>query len=135
MADESSSRCVKLCYRSWSCIDDRAQIGQIFRHRHYGYLAVIHGHDATCTASLEWQRAMRLEDLDQGSRQPFYNTSANDGSTRYVAEENIDICDSVTVDEIQDLIDEQPNLGKYFSDYLDGRFVPSADLMQQYPEG
>jgi F-box protein 21 len=114
-----------------------AQVGQVFHHRHYGYLGVINGHDPVCTASMEWQRAMRLEELPHGAEQPFYNVMVDDGSTRYVAEENIEVCAEVDSVQVQTLVSLQPYLGRYFAsfDWETQQFVPSADTALQYPDG
>lgn len=40
-------------------------IGTVFRHRKYGYRAVIVGHDATCQAGERWQRLNHVAIVDQ----------------------------------------------------------------------
>ncbi|EME77952.1 uncharacterized protein MYCFIDRAFT_33434 [Pseudocercospora fijiensis CIRAD86] len=68
------------------------KIGHHFRHKRYGYEGVIIGWNMRCTAEQRWIEQMRVDDLPRGREQPFYNAVANDKSTRYVAEENIEVC-------------------------------------------
>ena len=48
-------------------------VGQIRRHRRYGYTCVIVGWDHTNQASEEWQEQMRISSLPHGADQPFYS--------------------------------------------------------------
>lgn len=57
-------------------IDERTvkwKIGHVFRHRLFGYCAVIRGYDFTCMASEEWIDAMQVNRLTHGRHQPFYH--------------------------------------------------------------
>ena len=51
------------------------RIGQVFRHRRYDYLAVIHGWDAKCEAAEAWVRRMQVDSLSKGRRQSFYHVT------------------------------------------------------------
>ena len=51
----------------------RFRIGQIFRHRRRGYLAVIYGWDPYCKMQEEWITMNHVDRLDAGRGQPFYN--------------------------------------------------------------
>ena len=69
--------------------DPRYHIGTLFRHRRYLYEAVITGWTRSCSASENWIRTMDVDRLKRGRHQPFYNVFVADGSSRYVAEDNI----------------------------------------------
>lgn len=47
-------------------------VGQVFSHIRYHYQAVIIGWDVECGASEEWISQMRVDNLDHGRRQSFY---------------------------------------------------------------
>jgi len=69
--------------------DPRYHIGTLFRHRRYHYEAVITGWTRSCSTSDHWIRTMDVDRLKRGRHQPFYNVFVADGSSRYVAEDNI----------------------------------------------
>lgn len=107
--------------------DIRWRLGHVFRHRLFGYVAVIRGSvlsyalscaeadvpvcrwDVTCEASEQWIMGMGVDRLEHGRHQPFYHVVrplslsllfplprlilssqiTEDGSGRYVAQENI----------------------------------------------
>jgi hypothetical protein len=52
---------------------------------------VILAHDPICSRSASWQHANSVSLLSRGANQPFYESLVEDGTVRYVAEENIDI--------------------------------------------
>lgn len=49
------------------------QIGQVFRHRRYDYVAVIIGWDPECGAGEQWMRQMGIDRLRAGRHQSFYH--------------------------------------------------------------
>ncbi|OLL24686.1 F-box only protein 21 [Neolecta irregularis DAH-3] len=109
------------------------RIGDVFQHKRYSYVAVITGYTEVCNTAEEWIRAMRIDELNRGRDQPFYHVIAEDGSSRYVAEENIrPINDIASCEIFQDLED----IGKYFRRFNQetGRFVPAPDLEISYPD-
>ena len=65
------------------------RVGLIFRHRLFTYFAVIVGWDSYCKQSEQWMAQMRIDSLPYGRYQPFYHVVVTDGSSRYVAQENI----------------------------------------------
>jgi F-box protein 21 len=67
------------------------RVGQFFRHKRYDYHAIITGWDTQCEAGENWERQMRVNRLPGGSKQAFYHVLVEDGSSRYVAEENIEV--------------------------------------------
>ncbi|KAF8424105.1 hypothetical protein EV426DRAFT_103045 [Tirmania nivea] len=69
--------------------DPRYHIGTLFRHRRYHYEAVITGWTRSCSTNENWIRSMDVDRLKRGRHQPFYNVFVADGSSRYVAEDNI----------------------------------------------
>ncbi|KAG0375320.1 hypothetical protein BGX24_009257 [Mortierella sp. AD032] len=66
-------------------------VGEVFRHLIYRYTGVIYGYDLKCEAEEGWIRSMGIDMLSHGRHQPFYNALLNDGSKRYVAQENIQV--------------------------------------------
>ncbi|KAI9040523.1 YccV-like-domain-containing protein [Aspergillus affinis] len=62
------------------------RIGQLLRHRRYEYRAVITGWDVELDTSEHW-----VDHLGGGRHQIFYHVLFEDGTVRYVAEENVDI--------------------------------------------
>lgn len=57
---------------------------------------------------------MNIQSLSQGAAQPFYSVGADDGSIRYVAQENILQLANVSPEGIIALVEAQPKLGRYF---------------------
>jgi F-box protein 21 len=49
------------------------KVGQVFRHRIRGYLAVIYGWDSWCRMDEQWIVANGVDGLGKGRGQPFYN--------------------------------------------------------------
>lgn len=49
------------------------KVGQVFRHRMRGYLAVIYGWDSWCKMDEQWIVQNRVDRLPGGRGQPFYN--------------------------------------------------------------
>jgi len=74
----------------------RYRIGQVVQHARYSYRGLIYGWDIECTASETWIQMMDVGSLRRGHQQSFYHIIDNDGSTRYVAEDNIQIIKPVT---------------------------------------
>lgn len=49
------------------------KVGQIFRHKRYGYLAVITGWDIECGMNYDWIYHNQVDSLSRGRHQSFYN--------------------------------------------------------------
>ncbi|KAH0558805.1 hypothetical protein GP486_004559 [Trichoglossum hirsutum] len=49
------------------------KVGQVFRHRRYGYLGVITGWDVECGMDQDWILQNRVDRLDRGRQQSFYH--------------------------------------------------------------
>ncbi len=108
------------------------RIGQIIRHKRYHYRGVIFGYDPHCALSNEWQRQMRIEELPNGSKQPFYNVLVDERDrhhqTTYVAQENIQLVGKE--DEIR-----HEEVGRYFGRFNrdEGCYVPNEYSQHLYP--
>ncbi|KAF7541074.1 hypothetical protein G7054_g798 [Neopestalotiopsis clavispora] len=104
------------------------KIGQYFKHKRYGYEGFVIGWDAHCAATDGWIAEMRVDDLPRGRQQPFYNIVADDKSTRYVAEENIQI-----------LLEEPPATlmdmaGRYFKRWNSDEMKFDSNMLDEYPD-
>ncbi|KAK6498557.1 hypothetical protein TWF481_011145 [Arthrobotrys musiformis] len=102
------------------------RIGTIFKHKRYGYQAVITG----------WTVNMAYEGLDieegelqKGLMQPFYRVMVDDLSIRYVAQENILEQRPFSAGRLSNIL-----AGRYFQRFnsLDGRFV--SNMKEEYPD-
>jgi hemimethylated DNA binding protein len=136
-------------------------VGQVFRHRTYGYRGVIVGWDAACRASPEWVAATGTARLPHGTAQPFYHCLVDvrdraDAQISYVAQDNIELLTPAAVlsaapaaptaraavaaaapaaaDPMACLV-VHPLVSKYFAEYRprQGLYVPSASLRAEFP--
>ncbi|GAA6006943.1 hypothetical protein JCM11491_001449 [Sporobolomyces phaffii] len=140
---------VKGVEKKWVGATIKWKIGHVFRHRLFGYHAVVRGYDYTCEASENWIMQMQVDRLPFGRDQPFYHVIVANGSNRYVAQENITF-DPVNDDVIDRLLAD-PTIGKYFRKIegrrrtgLEGegeeeghgrlRFVKSLETEHEYPD-
>ncbi len=113
--------------------DVKFRIGQVFRHRRRGYLAVIYGWDPTCRMQDTWITMNQVDRLPNGRNQPFYNVLVDDQSTRYVAEENIELLQPS--EQPADLANAfRIEIGKFFKRYDEekGEFV--SNVKHEYPD-
>lgn len=118
------------------------RIGQIFRHIQYQYWAVIYGWDLTCNARPLWQARMGVAQLARGASQPFYQILSNTSSRHYVAEDNIDLSAFTNLengDERNSIVEalcRAEGIGKHFQrvDLEQGRFIPTEELREEYPD-
>ncbi|GAA5912249.1 uncharacterized protein JCM6883_003293 [Sporobolomyces salmoneus] len=135
--------------KKWINEKIRWKVGHVFRHRLFGYHAVVRGWDYTCQASETWIMQMQVDRLPFGREQPFYHVLVADGSSRYVANENI--TDEPVSDPVIERLSEDPSIGRYFrktegvnSTGLEGegeeigegrvRFVKSYETEAEYPD-
>ncbi|KAF9270608.1 YccV-like-domain-containing protein [Marasmius fiardii PR-910] len=117
-------------------------VGLLFRHRLYGYNACIFGWDPVCAASEEWIREMRVDTLPRKRHQPFYHSFCDDGSVRYVAEDNISPLLNPSEEVSSALEQHINNLPRYFTGIhltqegktSRGRFFLSPEVLKAYPE-
>jgi F-box protein 21 len=73
---------------------------------------------------------MKVDELNKGRNQPFYHVLVNDGTVRYVAEENV-----VPIKPSDDeLIDLMKLAGRYFRKYdrVRGSFV--SNVKTEFPD-
>ncbi|OBT68952.1 hypothetical protein VE03_01249 [Pseudogymnoascus sp. 23342-1-I1] len=49
------------------------EVGQVFRHKRYGYTAVITGWDVECTMNSRWMEHNHVDTLRKGQHQSFYH--------------------------------------------------------------
>lgn len=49
------------------------EVGQVFRHKRYGYEAVITGWDVECTMNSRWMEHNNIDELRKGQHQSFYH--------------------------------------------------------------
>jgi hemimethylated DNA binding protein len=138
------------------------RVGQIVRHKKYGYRAVIRGWDTSCRQSQTWKRRMRIHTLEHAGNQPFYDllvdsrTDSNRERT-YAAQENLQD-ESETNELLENFQEEQdeheqqqqqqvnmgnnggptehPEIEKYFESFSfrDAKYRPTEELRQMYPE-
>lgn len=123
----------------------RYQVGQVFKHKRERYTAVICGWDEQCKMENGWIRQQGVDRLPRGRSQSFYHSlyvnppslwngrltgnRVHDSSSRYVAEENIEILEPEEAPEAL-----LPLAGKYFKrwDKETHRFVSNVE--DEYPE-
>ncbi|GAA5839171.1 hypothetical protein JCM11251_003695 [Rhodosporidiobolus azoricus] len=130
--------------KKWVNADIKWKIGTVFHHRLFNYVAVIRGWDYKCEASEQWIRQMQVDRLPFGRNQPFYHVIVEDGSSRYVASENITIPPAGPdgnnlCDEAVPALLEDESIGRYFKRRErneNGRwvFVPSREVEAEYPD-
>ncbi|KAH6645520.1 Hemimethylated DNA-binding protein YccV like-domain-containing protein [Truncatella angustata] len=123
--EDCSERIAKL--RDTSNAGVQFSIGHYFRHKQYKYRGFVIGWDAQCMQPAHWISQMRVDDLPRGRSQPFYNVVAEDKSTRYVAEENIEILDARPSDILMEIA------GRYFKRWSDNEHKFESNMLDDYP--
>ncbi|KAI0079618.1 hypothetical protein K474DRAFT_1658979 [Panus rudis PR-1116 ss-1] len=116
-------------------------VGMVFRHVEYKYTGYITGWDSNCEASEEWIARMGVDRLGFGRHQPFYTAVADDGQTRYVAQENIQPIMPICSGKVMELFDiSRSSFSRYFTGIADddtekpGRLSLSKELQDLYPD-
>ncbi|KAL0068685.1 hypothetical protein AAF712_004401 [Marasmius tenuissimus] len=117
-------------------------VGLVFRHRLYNYIGSIFGWDPVCAASEDWIRDMNVNTLPRQRHQPFYQCFCNDGSIRYVAEDNIKPLLNVSEEMFGVFHRNISILPRYFTGIQmahagttsRARFFLSPELLHSYPE-
>ena len=136
---QSHQRIAQLQDEHWKKRDDCSihfKVGQVVRHKRYGYRGVITGWDRKCMAPLNWQRKNRIQTLTDAENQPFYNLLVDQRddqirSQTYCAQENLmDATDEKKECLENELIDD------YFESYSfrRARYRPNDELRTLYPE-
>ncbi|EIW87019.1 YccV-like-domain-containing protein [Coniophora puteana RWD-64-598 SS2] len=111
-------------------------VGTVFRHKRFDYIGYVIGWDAKCMATEQWIVQMGVDMLSRGRHQPFYNVLTQNGSQRYVAEENIQPI-GLSGTAVRDIFVVAPQAERYFEDIeIRGktRLIPSPELRAAYPE-
>ncbi|KAK2461552.1 hypothetical protein APHAL10511_006015 [Amanita phalloides] len=117
-------------------------VGMVLEHALYNYIGCIIGWDFTCKTSEGWIRRMQVDELTRGRNQPFYRVIVDDGTSRYVAEENIR-CVNPSLEIVHKLYSRIPELPTFFEDaelhregwgWARGRFLLSLDSLLAYPQ-
>ncbi|XP_055017200.1 F-box only protein 21 isoform X1 [Boleophthalmus pectinirostris] len=108
-------------------VEVQYSVGLIMKHKRSGYNCVIYGWDPKCTMSQEWITTMRVQQLSKGANQPFYNVLVQDGTCRYAAQENLE-------PHSAPLEIGHPEVGRYFSEFVETHYVANEELQTRYPE-
>jgi F-box protein 21 len=72
-AGDSMPKQIRSRRNSKSQVCVKYRIGQVFRHRRYGYIAVITGWDIECSLPSEWMAQNQVDRLVKGRHQSFYH--------------------------------------------------------------
>ncbi|KAI9773438.1 MAG: hypothetical protein M1840_007654 [Geoglossum simile] len=104
------------------------KVGQVFRHRRYGYQGIITGWDVECGMDQGWILENRVDRLDRGRHQSFYHILVEDRSVRYVAEENIEIEQPEEVNELMELA------GRHFKRWDKKSRTFISNIRDEYPD-
>ncbi|GAV74537.1 Macro domain-containing protein/UVR domain-containing protein/YccV-like domain-containing protein/CRAL_TRIO_2 domain-containing protein, partial [Cephalotus follicularis] len=109
------------------------RLGQIVRHKIFGYCAVVCGMDPVCCESNSWIEVAKVEKLPRGSNQPFYQVLVDVHAdpnllVAYVPEDNL-------------IAPDQPDLGRFDHPYVSflfygmdaaGDFIPIKQLREKF---
>lgn len=104
------------------------KVGQVFRHKRYYYQAVIFGWDLEGGVNFDRTISNDADSLSSERHQTFYHALVEDTSTRYVAEENIDI---IKPDFPNNLMNQA---GKYFKRWDSQSHTFVSGIRDEYPE-
>ncbi|CAH1155846.1 unnamed protein product [Phaedon cochleariae] len=102
-------------------------VGMVMRHQTLDYRGVVYDWDPVCLAAAEWQAQNHVEKLQLRDGQPFYNVLVEDGSHRYVAQENL-----VPTND-REAIYLNDDVGRHFSHFFETHYVPNAEKEKEYP--
>lgn len=92
----------------------RFEIGQLVRHKRYGYRGVVVDIDDTCQADEQWyQRNQTQPEQDQ----PWYHVLADGSDQIYYPAES-----SLEPDKDSDPV-ENPYVAHFFTDFVNGRYL------------
>ena len=100
-----------------SIVHARFSIGDIVKHRHFGFRGVIFDIDPVFANSEEWYQAIP-EESRPDKHQPFYHLLAENGETSYVAyvsQQNL------VADDSDEPVDH-PAIGGMFGTYANGKY-------------
>ena len=110
-------------------------IGQVVKHKRYGYRGVLVGWDKVCSAPKEWQEAMRIDQLQDKDGQAFYHTLVDtrdrpgEPQRTYMAAENVQLHPE------QGPVNRPEVESHFFAfDPLRGHYIPKEGLRAFYPD-
>ncbi|KFY03431.1 hypothetical protein O988_01484 [Pseudogymnoascus sp. VKM F-3808] len=104
------------------------EVGQVFRHKRYGYMAVITGWDVECTMNSRWMEQNNIGALHKGQHQSFYHALVEDTSIRYVAEENVEVIEPDNPISLMSLA------GRFFKRWDGSRHRFVSNIRDEYPD-
>ncbi|KFZ22666.1 hypothetical protein V502_02868 [Pseudogymnoascus sp. VKM F-4520 (FW-2644)] len=104
------------------------EVGQVFRHKRYGYEAVITGWDVECTMNSRWMEQNNIDELRKGQHQSFYHALVDDTSIRYVAEENVEVIEPDNPSSLMSLA------GRFFKRWDGSRHRFVSNIRDEYPD-
>jgi hemimethylated DNA binding protein len=140
---QSHQRIAQLKDEHWLCRNAliHFKVGQVVRHKKYGYRGVITGWDSKCMAPLNWQRKNRIQTLADAENQPFYNLLVDQRddqirSQTYCAQENLmDATEAETDNDTKECLKNEL-IDDYFESYSfrHARYRPNDELRTLYPE-
>ncbi|CAH0554702.1 unnamed protein product [Brassicogethes aeneus] len=102
-------------------------VGMVMTHLALNYKCVIYDWDLVCLADREWQIQNNVDKLNLKDKQPFYNVLVEDGSRRYVAQENLRPTENTGFLYLND------EVGRHFSHFFETHYVPNAEKEKEYP--
>lgn len=104
------------------------RIGHYFLHKRYEYRGFIVGWDPRCAAGAGWIERMGVDRLSGGREQPFYKIIGDDRSSRYVAQENIEVLEDTPPQALLRLG------GRFFKrwDKNEKKFI--SNIRDEYPD-
>jgi len=127
----------------------RFSVGQVIRHKMYGYRAVIIGWDERCAASSKWVAATGTARLPHGAAQPFYHCLVDvrdrpDAQISYVAQDNVELMTAVAGAPVSsagihasplDRMVIHPLITRHFDSFRvgEGYYLPTATSRRSYP--
>ncbi|XP_049786940.1 F-box only protein 21-like isoform X1 [Schistocerca cancellata] len=132
--DDALTKCKANCIWGKNKIEPKLRdptvqfaVGMIMKHRLFNYRCVIYGWDLLCMESKEWITQMGVDNLSKKADQPFYNVLVEDGSTRYAAQENLEIC-------TEPAYIPHSEVGRYFDRFCVTYFQPNTEKEEEYPQ-
>jgi len=91
-------------------------VGQLVKHRRYGYRGVVAGYDLKCKAEDDWYHSNKTQ---PSREQPWYHVLVhNSAHTTYAAQSNL------MADDNSEPINH-PLISKVFLDFKNGKYIQS----------
>jgi hemimethylated DNA binding protein len=108
----------------------RFRIGQVIKHKRWGYRGVIIGWDSEARAPEQWLRQMHPPDKPHWRKQPNYSILVDtrdrlDAQTTYVPQENIDVLVNTQV--------FHPEIENHFETFDGAQYIARPWLKGLYP--